>query len=308
MSRYLVTGGCGFIGSHLVDALLADGHAVEVVDDLSTGARANLDPRAALTVADLRDPATAPAATEGVDGVFHLAAVASVARCNEAWHDSHRVNLGATVALLEALRGRGVPFVYASSAAVYGAQERLPIGEDAPPAPLGAYGADKLACELHARAGATVHGIASCGVRFFNIYGPRQRPDDAYAGVISTFVARLGAGLPITIHGDGGQTRDFVHVADAALALRRAMAVLAAAPAPRALVCNVATGAGTTVLGLARTLGELLGRDPEIRHGPPRPGDIRLSTGATARARELLGFTAATALRDGLAATLRASG
>ena len=309
MARYLVTGGCGFIGSHLAEALLRAGHGVRVVDDLSTGRRGNLAEGAELVVGDARDGDLLAHAAEGTDGVFHLAAIASVARCNELWLESHRVNQGATVALLDLARRRPerLPVVFASSAAVYGDQATLPIHEDLPLAPLGPYGADKAGSELHARAAARVHGVRSLGLRFFNVHGPRQRPDDAYAGVITAFAARVRAGQGLTVHGDGLQTRDFVFVRDVAEALLRAMAVLETAAGPCAHVCNVATGVGTTILDLAAAVAELVGRRVPVAHGPERPGDIRHSVGSTARSRELLAFAPATSLRAGLAATLGAS-
>jgi UDP-glucose 4-epimerase len=300
MSCYLVTGGGGFIGSHLVDALLADGHAVRVVDDLSTGSRANVDPsRLDLRVADLRDPATVAAAAAGVDGIFHLAAIASVVRCNEAWLDTHAVNLTATLRLFDAARRGPVPMVYASSAAVYGDRADA-CAETDRLSPLSSYGADKAACELHAGAAARVHGVPSFGLRFFNVYGPRQRPDDAYAGVISIFKDRIARGLPLTIYGDGEQSRDFVFVADVVRALRRAMTRLEEDPAPRAEISNVGTGRPTTVNELARALMMALGREVPLAYAAPRAGDIRMSLADVNRMRDRLGLEAATTLLVGL--------
>jgi UDP-glucose 4-epimerase len=187
MKRYLVTGGCGFIGSHLVDALLAGNNRVRILDDLSTGTTAHLSGGAELIVGDVGDAQLVREALRDVNGCFHLAAVASVARCNQAWCEGHRVNLSATVGLFEAACGwdRRVPIVYASSAAAYGGHKTMPLTEDLPSWPLSPYGADKAGCELHARAGANIRGLASVGLRFFNVYGPRQRPDSPYSGVIS---------------------------------------------------------------------------------------------------------------------------
>ncbi|MGH7209981.1 MAG: NAD-dependent epimerase/dehydratase family protein, partial [Acetobacteraceae bacterium] len=215
MSRYLVTGGCGFIGSHLCDALLAHGHAVRVLDDLSTGRRENLPPAAELIVGDVGDAALAAHALDGVSGCFHLAAIASIERGVQDWPGTHRVNLSATVGLLDAIRRLPAPvaFVCASSAAVYGDCDRLPLDEDAPARPLSAYGADKLGCELHARVAAHVFAVPTVGLRFFNVYGPRQDPRSPYSGVISIFCDRLRRGAPIDLFGDGEQTRDFVFVA-----------------------------------------------------------------------------------------------
>ncbi len=177
MSRYLVTGGAGFIGSHLVESLLAEGHVARVLDDLSTGQRENLPPAAELILGDVADPATTSAAMAGMDGCFHLAAIASVARAAEDWPGTHRVNLGGTVAVLDAARARRVPVVFASSAAVYGDCADRPLTEAAPTHPLSAYGADKLGSELHAAVATGVFGVPTVGLRFFNVFGPRQDPD-----------------------------------------------------------------------------------------------------------------------------------
>ena len=303
MALYVVTGGAGFIGSHLVDALLADNHVVRVIDDLSSGRPGNLDPRAELFLGDVAEPALVRRAMAGAAGCFHLAAVASVVRCNEDWVGSHRTNLTGTVVVLDAARAAGqLPVVYASSAAIYGDQGAGPIAEDAQPSPLSAYGADKLGSELHARAGFGVHGVPTTGLRFFNVYGPRQDPASPYSGVVSIFAARIAAGLPITIHGDGQQVRDFVYVADVVRHLRAAMSRQQATPDASAL--NVCTGRPTTVLALAQTLSAVVGRSARVGFGPARPGDIRSSLGNPGRAAAALGVSAPTMLSDGLTLTL----
>ncbi|MBV8614107.1 MAG: NAD-dependent epimerase/dehydratase family protein [Acetobacteraceae bacterium] len=301
MRTYLVTGGCGFIGSHLADALLAEGHAVRILDDLSTGKLANKPAAAELTLGDVADAQTVAHAMRGVAGCFHLAAVASVERGNQDWLGTHRVNLTGTITVLEAARGAGpVPVVYASSAAVYGGNPALPLNEAAPPRPLSAYGADKLGCELHARVAGSVHGVPSTGLRFFNVYGPRQDPDSPYSGVISIFCNRLRAGQGVTVSGDGGQTRDFVFVSDVVRAL---IAGLRAASV-EAGVFNVCTGRATSVLDLAHGIAGSLGVAPRIAFGPARPGDIRASLGDPSAARAALGFDAEVGLAEGLARTL----
>jgi UDP-glucose 4-epimerase len=302
MAVYAISGGAGFIGSHLADDLLADGHEVRVLDDLSTGRRAWVDPRASLIVADIADPVALQRVLDGAAGVFHLAAIASVARSNEDWCGTHRVNQGGTVAVLQAARqAGGMPVVYASSAAVYGNQAG-PAHEALPLAPRSAYGADKLGSELHASVGFTVHGVPTAGLRFFNIYGPRQDPRSPYSGVISIFARRVARREPLVIHGDGQQLRDFVSVGDAVRHLRAGMRLLHAAP--QAVVMNVCTGRGTTILELSHTIGQIVGHPPEIAFAPPREGDIRTSLGDPRRARALLGIAADTSLRDGLAAML----
>ncbi len=301
MATYLVTGGAGFIGSHLTDALLQRGDRVRVLDDLSTGKRSNLPPAAELLVGDVADPATVRDAVAGIDGCFHLAAVASVARTMDDWRGTHRTNLSGTVTILDALRQRPAKVVYASSAAVYGDCATQPLDEAAPARPLSAYGADKLGGELHARVAAHVHAIPTVGLRFFNVYGPRQDPESPYSGVISIFCDRARGGAPLDIHGDGTQTRDFVYVADVVAALLAAMQ----RPTEPAAVFNVCTGVPTSVRDLARLIARLTGREPELRYRAARPADIRASTGSPAAARVALGLAPCTALNDGLARTLR---
>lgn len=300
MASYLVTGGCGFIGTHLVSALLAAGHRVRVLDDLSSGHRRQLPAGAELTEGSILDPAAVRDALAGMAGCFHLAAIASVVRSTADWVGTHRVNLTGAITVLEAASARALPVVYASSAAVYGAQERLPIAEDNPLRPESAYGADKLALELQARVAGLLHGVPTFGLRLFNVYGPYQDPASPYAGVVSIFARRLLAGEPLTIRGDGGQVRDFVYVADAVAALRAAME-RAALAAP---VVNVCSGRATSILDLAAILGRLLGRAPSLRFDPPQPGDIRRSEGDPAKAKALLGVTMDTGLDAGLAITL----
>lgn len=303
LAHYLVTGGAGFIGSHLADALLAEGHRVRVLDDLSTGHIGNLDPRCELVRGCVTDPVAVGAAMQGVAGCFHLAAIASVARGNEDWRGTHLVNQTGTVTVLDAARAAGkVPVVYASSAAVYGNLGDAVAHEGLAPAPLTAYGADKLGSELHGAVAWHVHGVPTAGMRFFNVFGPRQDPHSPYSGVISIFAALAAADRAITVHGDGQQLRDFVYVADVVAHLRAAMRVLAEAPGRHVL--NVCTGRATSVLELAQALGRLHGRTPRITHGPARAGDIRRSLGDPARAVATLGVRAGIVLEDGLARTL----
>ena len=302
---HLVTGGAGFIGSHLCDALLADGYRVRVLDDFSTGRAENIDPRCEIVRGDVADPACALAALDGAAGCFHLAAIASVQKCNEDWAGTHRVNQGGTVCVLDAARALGrIPVVYASSAAIYGDLGDRVAREDVCPAPLTAYGADKLGSELHARVAFLVHGVPTFGLRFFNVYGPRQDPASPYSGVISIFARRIAEGLPIAIHGDGEQTRDFVHVSDVVAHLRAAMAHLAAQGGTG--VANVCTGRAVSIRELAGALAASLGRDARLTSGPARAGDIRRSLGDPARATALLDVSARVALQAGLTTLLPA--
>jgi len=244
------------------------------------------------------------AAMEGVDGCFHLAAIASVERSCLDWSGTHEVNLHGFINVLEAAaeanRRRYVPVVYASSAAVYGDPASAPVDESCRPAPITAYAADKLACELHARVGALVHRIPSVGLRFFNVYGPRQDPSSPYSGVISIFADRLRRRREVTIFGDGQQTRDFVFVGDVVAALTAAMERASLEPH----VFNVCTGRPTSVQALVETLSTILGVKPAIAHRSARPGDIRTSVGDPSRLLRHLSVSARVALADGLRQTL----
>ena len=304
MPRFLVTGGAGFIGSHLVHALLEEGHAVRVLDDLSSGHRENLPQQVELAEADVTDPAAVESAIDDVDGCFHLAAIASVARSHRDWLRSHQVNLTGTINVFDrarpSRRRRELPVVYASTAAIYGNCGSFPVDEESPAAPLSAYGADKHACELHARVAGAIHGVPTVGLRFFNLYGPRQDPLSPYSGVISIFADRLLRGEPVEIFGDGEQARDFIYISDAVQALRRAMRVATTG----AFVFNVCTGKATSVSSLADTMAELCGTILVVRHRPARCGEVRISIGDPQRAVEQLGFTAQTTLTDGLEMTL----
>ena len=304
MARFLVTGGAGFIGSHLVEALLREGHAVRVLDDLSSGHRKNLPRQAELTEADVTDPEAVDRAFDGIDGCFHLAAVASVGRSHCEWLRTHKINLTGTINVFDQARPshrrREVPVVYASTAAVYGNCGNVPVDEESPAAPLSAYGADKHACELHARIAGAIHGIPTVGLRFFNLYGPRQDPLSPYSGVISIFAERLLRREPVEIFGDGEQARDFTYISDAIRALCQAMRVATT----KALVFNVCTGKATSVGGLAQIMAGLCRTELVVHRRLARCGEVRISVGDPRRAAEQLGFTAQTTLSDGLAMML----
>ena len=304
MQLFLVTGGCGFIGSHLCEALLRSGHRVRVLDDLSSGFLSNLPEGVEFQQGDVADPIAVRQAVAGVDGCFHLAAIASVEKGVQDWLGTHNANLTGTINLfisVRALPNAGeVPVVYASSAAVYGDCDILPITEDVPKAPLSAYGADKYGCELHARVATHVFGIPTVGLRFFNVYGPRQDPKSPYSGVISIFCDRLRRQEGVKIFGDGLQSRDFVFVRDVVAAL---MAAMDRRP-EGAPVFNVCTGRATTVLDLARIIAELCGHEPVIEHCVARSGEIRHSIGSSAKAHAALLLNEPAMLHDGLAQVL----
>jgi UDP-glucose 4-epimerase len=302
MSAYLVTGGAGFIGSHLCDALVARGDTVRVLDDLSTGSRGNLPANATLIEGDVSDAALVANALEGMDGCFHLAAVASVEKGSADWIGTHRTNMTGTITVFDAIRRQGsrIPVVYASSAAVYGDVARIPTAETEPCGPLSAYGADKYGCELHARVANRVHGIPAVGLRFFNVYGPRQDSKSPYSGVISIFCERIATGLPVAIFGDGQQTRDFIFVADV---VRSLLAGMALRPAD-ALVFNVCSGVATSVEALAQLIAQLTGNTLNAHIQPPRAGEIRHSLGTSALANSVLGIEGRVPLPVGLARVL----
>lgn len=303
---FLVTGGCGFIGAHLTAALVARGDAVRVLDDLSNGAAAALPPGVEFIQGDIADPAVVRRAMEDVAGCFHLAGFASVPQSQRQWLNAHRVNLTGTVNVLDASHrerpSNPVPVVYASSAAIYGDHENTLLAERLPARPISSYGADNVGAELHARIARAVHGVPAIGMRLFNVYGPSQSPQGTYASAVTVFCDALRNRRPITVFGDGLQTRDFVHIDDAVDALLAAMEHLPLVPE----VLNVATGRGVTILGLIAEIATQCGIEAKLAFAPARLGDARFVVGDPARAQDYLGFRAATDLESGIAATLKA--
>ncbi|MBL8471955.1 MAG: NAD-dependent epimerase/dehydratase family protein [Rhodocyclaceae bacterium] len=277
----LVTGGAGFIGSHSVDALIGTGARVRVLDNFSSGKRDNLpaeSPQLEIVAGDIRDLATVERCTGGITHVLHLAAQVSVAASVSQPLNSASVNVAGFLNVLEASRKAGVQrLVYASSAAVYGAPRRLPLDEAAPTAPLSPYGLEKLINDQYAELYRDLYGQSNCGLRYFNVYGPRQDPHSPYSGVISIFAQRLRAGAPITINGDGQQTRDFIFVGDVA------RANVAALQCDTPGVVNIATGRSVTLLDLVGALATTTAKPPQVEHGPPRDGDIRYSAADNTR-------------------------
>jgi len=298
-----VTGGAGFIGSHVCDRLVEKGCRVVVVDDLSTGKRANiqkhLDSGAAeLIVADVAEGLAGPLGSIRPERFIHLAAQVSVVASIERPLDDVRINYRGTVQVLEHARAIGAAkVVFSSSAAIYGDASVPPVREEAPALPVSPYGIDKYASELMLRYYAEVQKLPTTALRFFNVYGPRQDPTSPYSGVISIFADRARDGRDITIFGDGEQTRDFVYVGD----VSRIVVDAVFSEAGNGSVCNVGTGRETTVNELARTVVALCGGKSQIEHAPPRAGEILKSYANVDRAAQLFGFRAATTLADGLA-------
>lgn len=298
----LITGGAGFIGSHLSDALLAKGYAVRVLDDLSTGRRLNLqldNPRLQLIEGDVADAALVARAAEGCQAVVHLAAVASVQASVEDPVRTHQSNFIGTLNVCEAMRVAGIKRVlFASSAAVYGNNgEGQAIDEDTPKAPLTPYAVDKLASEQYLDFYRRQHGLEPVVFRFFNIFGPRQDPSSPYSGVISIFCERALNGTPINLFGDGEQTRDFLYVADLVAVLVQA---LEQAQVQEGAV-NVGLNRATTLNQLLEALRKVVGPLPEVNHGPARVGDIRHSRADNARLLARFDLPEPTPLADGLA-------
>jgi UDP-glucose 4-epimerase len=299
----LVTGGGGFIGSHLVDLLLSEGHFVRVLDNFSTGNRANL-PRThehlEVVTADIRDSEAVARAVCDVEAIVHLAAVASVQASVEDPIGTHETNLVGTLYLLEAARRYGIKrFVFASSAAVYGDTQHLPVAEDMPPAPLTPYAVDKLACEYYIDFYRRQHGLEPVVFRFFNIFGPRQDPSSPYSGVISIFMQRAISRQPITVFGDGEQSRDFVYVADLVDLLRTSLVSAGSICLPM----NVGNSQATNLNQLLELIAGFAALPLQISYSSPRTGDIRYSYADNLRIQEQFAYMAKSPVAVGLQAT-----
>jgi UDP-glucose 4-epimerase len=299
--KALVTGGAGFIGSHLVERLLRDGHEVRVVDDFSTGKRANLAPMAskALEVVegDIRNGWELRTLAAGCEVIFHEAAIVSVPYSVEHPQETHDVNLQGTLNVLEAARhAKTRRLVFASSAAVYGDAPGLPKHEGMLPTPISPYGLEKLTGEHYLSIFARLYGVETVSLRYFNVFGPRQDPSSAYSGVISIFADRARRGDPVTIFGDGSAYRDFVFVDDVV----EANLLAARTPGASGRSFNVARGEKTTLTDLTGMIGRAVGRPLEVVHAAPRAGDIAESVADIGRARSELGFAPRVEVEDGL--------
>ena len=298
----LVTGGAGFIGSHTVEALLDSGAWVRVFDNLSTGKRDNLPshPRLELQVGDIRNPQEVNAAMQGITHVLHLAAQVSVQASVEDPPTSCTQNIYGFVNVLHAACQNKVQrFVYASSAAVYGVPEQVPLSEESRLAPISPYGLEKYVNEQYAALFKSLYGFQSMGLRYFNVFGPRQDPKSPYAGVISKFIERISENKPLIVFGDGLQTRDFIYVKDIAQTNRVALEGTGIG------VCNVATGTTWTLLQVIASLSSCVNSTLEVEHKDPRGGDILHSAAYNKRLREVLGYTPQATLEDGLKALLQ---
>jgi len=300
MGTYLVTGGAGFIGSHIAEALVARGEQVRVLDNLSTGRLSNMAgfrDHIEFVEGDLVDARTVAEVVNGVDCVFHQAALASVPRSVERPLDTHAACVTGTLTLLDAARRAGVRrLVYAASSSAYGDQPTSSKRETDLPAPISPYGAAKLASEYYCQAFTATYGFETVALRYFNVFGPRQDPDSPYSAVIPRFITAILAGRPPVIYGDGRQSRDFTFVANVV----EANLLAADAPNVAGRMLNVANGRSTDLLTLIDVLNRLLGTEVKPQHDASRPGDVRESLADITQARELLGYEPRVGFEEGL--------
>lgn len=297
MSSYLVTGGAGFIGSHLVDYLISLGHEVTVFDSLFSGKKANINKAAQFIHASITDKKDLNLALDNIDLCYHLAAIPSVQHSISHWSECHEINVGGSVNVFEAAAARNIPVIYASSAAIYGNTKQIPITEDASISPESPYGFDKYATEVQAKLFGNLKGLKTVGLRFFNVYGARQSPDSLYSGVIPVFIKKLLEGQKIQIFGDGNQSRDFVYVEDVVQALVKAAD-------SKVLNCNtvfnVCSDQAISINFLAEILGKLLNQEVKIEYLPVRSEEVYKSLGNSQKLRELTGYQASITIEDGL--------
>jgi nucleoside-diphosphate-sugar epimerase len=306
---FVVTGGAGFIGSHLVERLLRDHRdaRLRVLDDFSTGHLQNLEfapavgARLEIIRGDIRDRPTVERVATGADVIFHQAAMRSVPRSVADPLGANDHNVNGTLSVLEAARRAGVRrIVYASSSSVYGDRPELPKREDQPPAPISPYAVSKAAGEQYAAVWHRLYGVETVGLRYFNVFGPRQDPASEYAAVIPRFILWALKGTPLEVHGDGTQSRDFTYIDNVV----EANCLAAEAPDAAGLAFNVGCGERVSLLEIAARLEELIGRPVARRHTPARPGDVPHTLADIARAKRLLGYTPLVPFDEGLRRTL----
>jgi nucleoside-diphosphate-sugar epimerase len=303
MAHYLVTGGAGFIGSHLSEELARRGHTVRVADNLITGKRSNLDhvPGVEFLEGDLADLAFAHRAAQGIDYVLHQAAIPSVPRSVKDPVSSHRANVDGTLNMLVAARDAGVKrLVFAGSSSAYGDTPTLPKHEEMPSHPLSPYALQKVIGEQYLQMFTRLYGLETVSIRYFNVFGPRQDPSSPYSGVISVFATALLDNRPPKIHGDGEQTRDFTYVANVVDGVLRACE----APGASGEVINVATGGRISLNQLYRTMRELVGGTLEPEYIETRPGDVKDSQADIAKAERLLAYAPIVTFEEGLRRTV----
>ena len=307
-ARFLVTGGAGFIGSHLVERLLVDGFTVRVLDNFSTGGDANLAFAAAFSDrldvirGDIRDLATVERAARGVETIFHQAAMRSVPRSVADPLGANDNNVTGTLHVFEAARRAGVPrVVYASSSSVYGDSPDLPKSEDQPPSPISPYAVSKAANEQYARVWTRLYGVQTTGLRYFNVFGPRQDPKSEYAAVIPRFILWGLSGQPLEVHGDGRQSRDFTYIDNVV----DANVLAARAPGASGEVFNVGCGGRVSLLEIIEKLEAILGRKLERRHTPGRAGDVPHTLADVSKAHRLMDYVPRVGFDEGFAHTVK---
>ena len=303
--KFLVTGGAGFIGSHIADTLLARGDSARVLDNFSTGKRDNIDAliqrhgRSLLEIiaGDIRNASIVEEAVRGMDAVFHSAAFVSVPQSMDEPQECFDVNVSGTHLLLESARRAGVRrVVLASSAAVYGESTALPLIEATALQPKSPYALSKRVNEMYAELFTNEFDLEVVALRYFNVYGPRQRPDSMYAAAVPIFIQRLLDGKPVTVFGDGGQTRDLINIHDVV----RANLIASEHPNAAGKIFNICTGVETRLLDLLDVLYEIFPNAPRTEFAPPRAGDIHRSVGSPQKAKDVIGFQSQTSLTEGL--------
>lgn len=299
MSTYLVTGGAGFIGSHLVDKLIDEGNKVLILDNFSDGKKENINSEATLIDGTILDRELVDKIFKEIDFCYHLAATASVQKSISNWIEVHTNNLTGSIIIFNSAAKYDVPVIYASSAAIYGAPEKTPISEDDPKNPSSPYGLDKLCCEKQAKLFGKIDGLRSLGMRFFNVYGHRQDPSSPYSGVISIFADKIKQNLPLKIYGDGNQERDFIYVDDVVKGLLNARDYVSR----ESDVYNLCTGNAISVNDLATILFEIYEKKVDIEYLPARDGDIYKSIGDP-RKLSKLGIKDFTDIKSGLSKLL----
>lgn len=297
MSSYLITGGAGFIGSHLAARLIADGNSVTILDCSGQSKIDSINKAAKFINGSITDPFTLNTAFENIDVCYHLAAVPSVQKSIDDWYESHQINIGGTVAIFELASKKNIPVIYASSAAAYGLPKSIPVSEEDLCSPMSPYGFDKYSAEIQANLFGQIKGLQSVGLRFFNVYGEGQDPKSPYSGVISIFIDKILDKKPIQVFGDGSQERDFIYVDDVVNALIKANNKYAL---ENSAVLNVCSGHGTSLNELIEILFDTLNTRTDIEYLPFRHGDIYKSIGDSSKAGRLLDFNSSVTIRDGL--------
>ncbi len=300
MASFLVTGGAGFVGSHLVEELLRRGEQVRILDNFSTSKRENIgtfQDNVELIEGDIRSSHTVREAVAGIDIIFHQGALPSVARSVKDPLTTNEINVAGTLNVLDAARDAGVKrVVFASSSSVYGANEEIPKREEMLPMPISPYGVSKLTGEKYCEVFSHIYGLETVALRYFNVFGPRQDPQSSYAAFIPRFIVGIAEAKELTINGDGNQSRDFTFVSNVVDANLRA----AHAEDVSGQVFNIACGSSLTVNEVVHIVREILGTEGRVKHGPPAPGDVAHSLADITRAREKLGYEPLVPADEGL--------